>query len=112
MPLLLSSCELVRRVFARALAANKPFGRKFFLDFVDAASIEDHLAMGNLPYSVAALESIGISPSKDQLGGGPALLLAPMNPEKVTLAMRNIAIDLNQFIGDVVARALISDQRV
>src|SRR5512146_1468389 len=67
--------------------------------------------MGNLPHSGAALEAIGVSTGEDQLDGGAAFLLAPMNSEKVAFAVRDIAVDLDQFVGDVMASAIIPDQR-
>ena len=103
---------LVGRVLARSLSANEPFGRKNPLDFIDPASIEDHLAMRDLPHPGAALEAIGVSSGENQIGRAAILLLAAMDTEKVALAVRDVAVDFDQFVGDVVAGPVIPDQRI
>src|SRR5260370_29072170 len=67
--------------------------------------------MCNLPGSGAALEAIRVSSGENQTNRAAVLLLPAMNSEKVTLAMRDVAVDFDQFVGDVVAGAVIPDQR-
>src|SRR5208337_3663157 len=67
--------------------------------------------MSDLPEALSALESIDISSRETQIDRRAIFFPAPVNGEKVALAVSDVAFDFNQLVGDVMTGVFIPGQR-
>jgi hypothetical protein len=96
------SFSAVDRVFPRSLSGNVLFGRKSFLDRIDPAAIEDHLAVGYLPNAPPAIESIDVPSPEHQIDLGAIFFLPSVNGQKVALAAGDVSLDFDQLVGNTM----------